>query len=555
MKRMICILLLLALLLTGCTASDSTGNTCRAEDDAAADNTLHGETPAEDDLPVVETEPDTEPDTSGTTASGITVHTDYTYYTPHQSIQQVYTRLTEEFIPDLQPSDEYGMLYPYVGSLLYSVGGNGYSYQAGEMYGFVDAAGRIVADATYTGVQMLSYYDYQTGASVRVPMLSFSRPGESTLVEGDGWSYINHQTLYGLSTLDGSFVLPCEYEYISALGCGVVVMENYLSDTFTLYDFEGNILLTEQDLALGSRREEYSYSSMQYNDGYFSIQLTDGRWILGSDGSLLHGPYYNINTYRGGLAAASPDGEHYGFVDYDGNWVIEPIYNAAYCAGDNRFLAFGNGSEIIVFDAQGAEQFRIRGDYCDITEYGYSTGFYRASGKSYYDHDGELLWQNTGDWYDVGYLGSVVSRSTDDGIELRNIVTGASATVPGSEYAGQFYSYEDYVPLDVPYIFLYGGDGLTRIVSTEDFSLVHTLGEDAWIKGERDPVTGQIYMVEAADNAYRLYDLEFTLLGTFSTDISIYNGLVRTTDDWSCSWQTLDGTILFRYPLVTSLAD
>jgi hypothetical protein len=43
------------------------------------------------------------------------VRTDYAHLTPYEPVKEVYTRLSEEFMPELIPSDDYGPLLPYAG--------------------------------------------------------------------------------------------------------------------------------------------------------------------------------------------------------------------------------------------------------------------------------------------------------------------------------------------------------------------------------------------------------------------------------------------------------
>lgn len=559
MKRLICILLLLAL-LTGCAAPGSTGDTCRTEDPVEAEKEA-AQDPQPEKTPEPEPEdvhePVEEPEPSGTTAGGVTVHTDYSNYTPRVAEAPRYTRLTEEFIPDLQPSDGCGMLYPFVGSLLYSVGTNGYSYQAGETYGLMDETGRIVADATYMEISVLSYYDSMHYQTVEVPMLRLSRAGEATLIEMDGWSYIDGYTLYGLASFDGKFVLPCEYGHVSAFACGVLVMDDYQADAFTIYDFEGNVLLTERDLAIDAGKlTDWSYGSLQYSEGCFTIELADGRWVMDLDGSLLHGPYYNIGTYSNGVAAASADAEHYGFVDYAGNWVVEPKYDWAYSAEDGSCICRSETGMMHVFDAQGAERFSVKADYLEVADYGYRAGSYSSQFAAHYDRDGELIRQESESWYQVDYRGSVYYRETNGGLELFNVSTGAQAVLENADYLHTIYAGGmDFVPLDVPYISLTRTDGSLSLISKEDFSTVLELSPGGWVSGAIDPVTGSQYLCEQAGGAFRLYDESLRLIGTYDSAPYLYNGMIRTTDDRFCTWQDVDGSVIFRYSLAASLSD
>ncbi len=343
MKRLTALIALLALLLCACGApkmsapADSSpeqaGLPAAPEIPETPDRPEQPDAPAEPEISGSDPEPALEPlpPESGTTAGGVTVHTDYSHYTPYEAPQSVGGRLTEEWIPDLMPSDNYGMLYPFAGSLLYSnyYYGYGYAGLAGAMYGLFDESGRVVADPTYTEIEQLVCYDYSsfTTTWTRLPMLRLARSGEVTRVEYDDWSYLDGGNVYALATLDGSFVTDCVYGFVKGLKCGVLAMESYNEPSFTLYGLDGSVLLTERDLSFAERVREYGYGSMLYGDGLLTIGLDDGFYYMDLTGSLKLGPYQSAEPFSDGRAVVSLEEGRYGVIDTEGNFVLEPNYS------------------------------------------------------------------------------------------------------------------------------------------------------------------------------------------------------------------------------------
>jgi hypothetical protein len=138
MKRMIGGLLAV-LMLTGCAVSiqqpteqSRTPEKLEMQQPTQSEETDEAAQPADTPLP-----------------SGVTVRTDYSNYTPYTAPAEQFTRLSAERIDDLAPRDDYGTLYPFAGSLLYSYyAESGYESLNGELYGLFDEQGRIVADPT-----------------------------------------------------------------------------------------------------------------------------------------------------------------------------------------------------------------------------------------------------------------------------------------------------------------------------------------------------------------------------------------------------------------------
>lgn len=129
-----------------------------------------------------------------------TVKTDYSKLTPYEPMEEIYTRLSDEYMAELVPSDDYGMLLPYTGELLY----NYYGDPIDERYGLVTADGIIVTDAMY-----YSIYNYGS-------FFVLSKQLDNTGSEKPEYCDDLNRS-YALCASDGSWVTPFRYSDFSTL--------------------------------------------------------------------------------------------------------------------------------------------------------------------------------------------------------------------------------------------------------------------------------------------------------------------------------------------------
>ena len=102
------------------------------------------------------------------------VITDYSGLTAYRSPRSMHTRLASGALPELVPSDGYGMLLPYSGS--YAKPGSG-GYQVTK-YGLVTIDGVIVTDAVYDSISRVNIYTVDTQVTKPAYMLGINRPGK-----------------------------------------------------------------------------------------------------------------------------------------------------------------------------------------------------------------------------------------------------------------------------------------------------------------------------------------------------------------------------------------
>lgn len=553
-------LLLALLLLAGCRVPEPETPDVPDEPDVVdtADVPDAPETPDVPDEP--DTQPDetpTAPDTPAQTAGGVTVHTDYSGYTPFSAPEALYTRLTDERIADLAPSDDYGALHPFAGTLLYS----GDGWLSGAYYGLYDDAGRIVADPTYTSIEQLQ--DYRAGGFCDLPFWLLGRCAEAEVIEEDGWSYVDGKTVYAVASLDGSFVTPCVYAYVRAIGENVLCRESWDSDTFTIYAPDGTVLMTEQALA----GYDLVYNEVcDGGEGRILVECADGWWFLAMDGTRLLGPYEEAEAFYDGCARVAiqdPDfsdiGWRHGAIDAAGNWVVEPEWMDVTTACDLGIIVRNSDSHVCaLYGRDGTELFRVTGDYMTRTDYGFCVNHWSGNAQSFLDEAGQELYRTwAGAWSVVDDSGWLV-RERADGLELYHVVTGESASFADALHIMPLY--RDYMTgqqSELAYYVL-STDGGTVLL---DASLREVLALGAQsCYAAADLWTGEEYLVAWDYDNGRVTIRDGALNVLLTLDASrlttrIVNGIVQTTGTWAETGTALDGRTAFCYPLLGSMDD
>lgn len=552
MKRLLCLLLTAVLLLGGCALTDTPE-------------------PSETEAPTQATQASTEAPAEPhytTTAGGITVKSDYSAYTARVAPEAKYTRLSEGPLPELLPSEDYGAIYPYIGSELYS---SEYDFSAGYLYGMVDENGRILTDPVYTSAALLSDY----GVYRSSPFWLLERVGE---VYTNEYGYETADRFYALAALDGSFVTDCIYT--SATGSGDVALATRQVDDETVLeviDASGRLIYSSLEHPFEHPLYSYAYGS-GYSDGilrlyaetgeYSSYESWDGEteyypiygyYFADLDGNLLGGPYQSAGSFSSGYSAVELLSGSFALIDREGAYLAntEFLY-----AGD-----FINGYACVDFAEDG------EGPYCFINPDGeivnelvctdppnYFDGAYHVYEYYYdygttvteyiYDYRGELLycdapaedgWSTVNQYIDalILYDGNYNCRGGD----LRNKETGATYEIPEGYQLD--YSFQSYVLLNryddnyrcVSYVLL---DKDLNEISSGRGSLYQL----------NDSMTGTSY-IAVNGSSLRLYDMEMNELcvlpGISEWNQWIYGGRTMLLDDFSCSYYDLDGNLLFRY--------
>ena len=550
MKRLLCLLLTAALLLGGCALTDTPE-------------------PSETEAPTQSTEAPTEPHYA-TTAGGITVKSDYSAYTARVAPEAKYTRLSEGPLPELLPSEDYGAIYPYIGSELYSTE---YDFSAGYLYGMVDENGRILTDPVYTNAALLSDY----GVYRSSPFWLLERVGE---VYTDEYGYETADSFYALASLDGSFVTDCIYSGVT--GCGDVALATRRVNgeiVLEVIDASGRLIYSSLEHPLERPLYPYAYG-FGYSDGilrlyaetgeYDSYESWDGEteyypiygyYFADLDGNLLSGPYQSAGSLSGGYSAVELSNGNYTYIGREPCYLTDTEFLYAgdfidgYVCVD--FADDGEGPYCIV-DTDGEIINELEGMY---TPYYYSRAYHiydSAGNENIYDSRGELLYSTatTADGW-TGYnqfIDTLLLYDSNGNYHsgmLRSTETGATYEIPDGYQLD--YSF-------LPYVLLNRYDENYRCVSYVllDMDLNEVSSGRGSLSQEDDCITGTSYFINSG-SPLRLYDMEMNELCVFSGSSGrcqwIYGDRIMLMDSFSCSYYDLDGNLLFRYLLDDAMGD
>lgn len=328
------------------------------------------------------------------TAGGYRVHTDTSAYQPYVPPKAVYTRLADGPLESFIPSPDYGEVYPYIAAHVFGSEGND-GWRAGSCCGIVDRNGRILTDGIYSGIRTLSNWDYEHNSVRYLPFWVVQKVlGVTRHEEADAdLSWLEDDTRMGVISLDGSFALPCEYKSIQAAGDGFVAYRSWDKPDFEVYDGSGTLLFTGADIFDGSKADSWSihWGDGLYLAGNYSNEDESVYWYLRPDGSRTLGPYSSAEPFQEGLACVSADGESYGYIDKEGNWVIEPVYETAASFWNGRVIQKTKESQTVVLDKSGNRLLTCEDDWLYDAPCGFRSEGNWDDTVTYYDRDGSVL--------------------------------------------------------------------------------------------------------------------------------------------------------------------
>ena len=438
MKRTAILLLALALLLAACSGpsvpesteaptvpeppiSVPTQPTAEPVTASAAEPTTEPTEPTstETQPPATETaEPETtEPEPTPTTWQ---VYTDWSAYAPYAGSGAKYTRLRPGALDRFEASEDYGTVFPYraAAQILEE-----YYWEIEYTYGLADRNGRILTDGIYYDADLIIVGDPEPRSYWRVSRMidrETFRERFSNLEYGE-WD-AELPLVYGLISLDGRVVMDCVYPRLYAVG-DVLLRENGGGRfDFTILNADLEPLCTGEDIFRDVECDEWD---LDYAEGLFLASTVDSHqdssyndvyenwaaWFCDETGTRVLGPYAFAMNFSEGLALVSPDGEHCGYIDKNGTWVIPPVYR---CDAPEWFpywqenetqngivILRAEDDAVVVLDRNGREVFRqkqgavsYRAAYADcgfvlsttVEVFGSSFTY-----PDYYDPEGNLL--------------------------------------------------------------------------------------------------------------------------------------------------------------------
>ncbi len=497
MKRLIAVLLLLTL-LCGCAAT---------------------QTPSEEAV---------------STQSGIRVQTDYSKYTPQENLEAKYTRLSPDFISKLQPRDDYGLLYPFIGSM--TVPADFYSEPAVK-YGLVDASGRIVVDAVYTRVTPVQYNYMSNGDPFPMWVLNST--------EGTA-----------LASFDGSFVTEPIYSRVEAF-------EDYvLADVYDpqgqrvthVFDKNGNLCLDSSDWVLSDRiasipldADGWAPGICSYGSGLFGVYLEDGIYYADWDGNLIAGPYLFGEVFSDGYALVAlreveeDTFDTYAYIDTEGNRLWDAEFYYAETFEDGFAGASITGEDALLISAADGVILRCEGDYCEVENSIFKVrGLYGTA--QFYDLTGKLLYESTDEGsYSVLEGGKFAFNSYSNivvNLETGEVLTGeAFYNLVSAEYCGESGTL---------LVSNYSSDDCSYCVTDENGSILLELGDFA--EYEEDAQTGEGYYLVGYDRT-KIYSLKWEAPFVPGSRYNrIFGGRILCFDERGSYHYDLEGNLLFYYP-------
>ena len=444
MKKTILLILCFSLLLTACSgpkapeSTEAAGTTASTALPSAAPTAPSDEPTAAPSAEPTATEPPateppvTEPEgyraAGSRTSGGVYVHTDPSAYAPYGGSGAKYTRLRKGALDHFEPSEDYGAIYPYKAAVWYDFdrwGTDPWGTTRGYTYGFVDGTGRILTDGVYRSVYCLDGPPGSAG-------LNGYWVAERMVMEPASWSDDPEEDTElwpsfksSLISMDGSRVMDCPYNSIDEIGNQILCRNSY--DDFSVEEFDFRILdydletvFTAQDVlgyfGVSSSADifedaEYKGWYMEYRDGVLLITLSaeaeredeEGRYsfflyssvFCDETGALVAGPFAGAEAFNEGLACVSTDGEHYGFIDKSGAWVIDPVFRSSGSFWNGQALLYTEDGRYVVIDHSGSECFSLGEEWC-YREAGLYVQYQRSDDDwtnyyTYYDADGNFL--------------------------------------------------------------------------------------------------------------------------------------------------------------------
>ena len=172
------------------------------------------------------------------------IYTDYSMYTPYTNANdEIYTRLSKDFLPEIIPSDSYGTIVPYVGEYL---GDNdGYDF---AIFGLCTTDGMIITDPVYRSIYQTNGYNDSYGyISQQFPVYKLERliaENEKMYISEGNISAVSIVPNIAICAIDGSWVTDYYYD-VRFFGEFMLLYRENDADVF---DYTGNFLYNTQDI-------------------------------------------------------------------------------------------------------------------------------------------------------------------------------------------------------------------------------------------------------------------------------------------------------------------
>lgn len=463
------------------------------------------------------------------------IYADWSKLNGYKIPEQRGSRLSEEPLLELTPSDSYGKLVPYIGDVLFT---DSESYVAQYYkYGLMTEDGCVVLDPVLDNV----YAVYGYGG-----------PGY-VLTRGESDGTIS----YALCARDGSWCTDFLYNSITINDDGYACLTDIrwgetglISDgdeNACMMDLDGNVVRRFTDIVpgegveLAAPLEQYWMYSL--SSGYSMVELANGNMaLMDIDGNILRSDEFGgestmgFNFHNGLAWVRDPETQLFGVIDKSGHWACPPKYSELY-GGSTLYTGITTDGRAVVLDERGNElgEADLSGNYMKLARGYYSIHYIngdtevRGTGGDTLPSE-EYPYSNGGGWV---LLYGDNSYWLYDGAELKKL------DLPHNSVQNM---------TDEGIVVSEGGKGY---LCDFDGNVILEGGKGDWAYISYDGVSGEAYLVTSDyNNSYTVTSLDGERSITVpSMTIGIIGGTVCWADNVSAGVTDMDGEIIFRIPL------
>ena len=459
----------------------------------------------------------------------------------------VFSRLTSEHMENVSARDDYGAIYPFHGTSFFELYDDE-SYTAGYYDGLFDSSGRIIADPVYADVSLATYWDPASDKISSLPIWLLKKADGKVLSVTDGWEDIEDRSKVALASADGSFVTECIYDGIRSTKNAVVAVKDKDGTDFTVFDANGNILLTEKDIHFSDRLiPGISPFSISKYDEVYTIELTDGSWLFDSDGEILAGPGY-IGEFTEGFAVVSDleSGKH-SLIDQAGRNAVDGYFDNI-TPFHNGIAVFSRDGIVSFEDKEFNVVFSMPGQYGTAYDFGYM-----VDGK-YYDLAGNPIFSDEDQEYWMLLSSGIFYQSDEFGVTLYSYPEDRQLFFEGYAYATLPYTIMSVT--DLPFILLNrenSNGNWETLVCDRDFN--ELIKSEGMISAVENAFTGEAFLVVCENGNCTLFDRDMQKAAEFPVNdnypaLKIYGDTLISSDaEYVTAYHLNDGSVFFRYPV------